>query len=316
MPTYKEKLKENDSLSALYQRLDEAETNAFVEDLIFGKVYGLIKKGYLTNDRFSTPQEQALHWLYDSPFHVKRANIPVFDALFRRSIKSENWDKLNILLTITNLNKKGVSQGLIEQTVLETQLPKLIELKLYLTILNFDIASPEKMLSKRSWIDTIELGEKPYLAIVFMTKYKKGEPLKALGYFSQIEHVLYDIPEKEIRFYFQNVLEAIIINFFNIYSHTESEFKTLFADFDEWASNINALWIRNLIIDVLTLSKLEVIKDKILKIDSSFLEKIENGYDVKSLPIEKAKVEWHKQYPKPPDIPQFIKQFKMINSKF
>jgi hypothetical protein len=275
MTAYKDKLREDDTLTDLCVRLNEPEIILLVRDLITNHSLGdLIEKGYFENDKFSNAHESALKWLYSAPYYIKRIGGTVLNKLFEDAVQSKDWQRLDIILTVTNSNEKGVSSGLIERIVIEHEgLPKMIELKLYLTILNLD-ARFEKMSANRQWMANIDLEKKPFLAIVFMSFYKKAKPLKALGYLNEIEEALPDIPEMEIRLVFQNVLKSIIVSYFDFYNNTEKEFGKLFMAFEEWLSSVQTQWVRDLVYDVLTLKKNSEIKDEIMKINPDFFNEL------------------------------------------
>jgi hypothetical protein len=275
MTVYKDKLREDDTLTDLCVRLNEPEIILLVRDLITNHSLGdLVEKGYFENDKFSNAHESALKWLYSAPYYIKRIGGTVLNNLFENAILSKDWHLLDIILTITNSNEKGVAQGLIERTVIVHQhLPNMIELKLYLTILNLD-ARFEKVSANRKWMVNIDLEKKPFLAIVFMSFYKKAKPLKALNFLNKIEKALPDIPEMEIRLVFQNVLKSTIISYFDYYNNTEKEFGRLFIAFEEWLGSVQTQWVRDLVYDVLTLKKNSEIKDEIMKINPDFFNEL------------------------------------------
>jgi len=281
--SYKDTLKNGESLNDLCDRIKQKPLEYLVEDIILERYDNLISYGYLQNRRLSSVNEQAYEWLSKMPNYVRKDCRSIFDKLFTQAIEDKDWNTLNTLLMITN-SGNGVSEKLLEKFS-HKNIPETIIIDIHLTLLN---KHREKGLSPDDvlfWDNRISIDDTPYLAVILMSLVAKYDPLKLLEYFRQLDKMDMNIPKKpEIRLSFLEQLREGTLNYINYYNSNLADKELRYSKYMEWGDSINSLWIRELIHDTLSLRKLTDIRKAILEVDNNFLKNLRKIPSAKPIP--------------------------------
>ncbi len=272
--SYKTYLQHNETLDDLCERLkNKSQLIALINDLLVFELTELSNYDYFKQSKFESPKEQAIEWLYSSPFYIRKTGVSVFNKLFKQSIENDDWNLLKTLLGVTNANKQGVSQRLLTGPF-KKNIPEINELEIYLTLLNLQKEYKTIANIENYWKLKFSLKENPHLTIILVNVFIKSSPRKSLQYFKDLEKFQKNPPMRKIRLIYLANLKVCLLNLIDLYNNKEKEIEKETQFFIEWSYSINSLWLIDLIKDVLSLRRLKDIRERILSHDRRFLEDI------------------------------------------
>lgn len=260
-------MKNTEDLNSLCEKIDQL---SILEELFFDLIHEdyseLLKyDGYIQIDRLATPKEQVLLWLSTTPFYLKKIIAKITESALLNAINHSNNNIINTILMIINIHKFRESKITLYY-LLNYSLTHDLEIKVYFTILNLEkeLGLTDNTIDKIK--ATIDINKKPYLLIVLLNIYNKYSPITSLEYLINAPEI--DFGNNENRVLYLNTLSNTTLNFFDFYNSTPVAVEMKAQTYIEWIKSINNTWVKNIVLDVFELKRLEKVKNKIESLES------------------------------------------------